>query len=380
MWSANAPPTLDLFCGVGGLSLGLLDAGFRLIGAADLDPLAITAHRLNFPSVPPLVCDLFHVDAAKALREAFGLGSCPLDLLAGGPPCQGFSAGGRHQKQDPRNKGVLAFARLVAELKPRYFLMENVRGFLFKNHIPLRRRFVRTVKDAGYEVLPFTILNAADFGVPQRRHRAFVLGHLASEPTPEYPRHVTGLGPTVRDAIADLAAIDARPGNLEGDSYRGPLDQASKYSARLRGSLEGVEGWGVSGCLGTAHSDLVVERFRATPPGGQERISRFYRLSWDGISLTLRAGTGPDHGSHTAPRPIHPDGQRCINVREAARLHSFPDWFVFHCTRWHALRQIGNSVPPLLAHAIGTAIHDAINRREEGVGHVESSARGRIDA
>ena len=134
----RTPTAIDLFCGVGGLSLGLKDAGFRLIGAADSDRHAIETHRRNFPDVKASECDLIKASGAS-LRESLGLGNGSIDLLSGGPPCQGFSAGGRHTKKDPRNKGVAAFARLVTELRPRYFLMENVRGFTFQEHAPDRK-------------------------------------------------------------------------------------------------------------------------------------------------------------------------------------------------------------------------------------------------
>jgi DNA (cytosine-5)-methyltransferase 1 len=142
------------------------------------------------------------------------------------------------------------------------------------------------------------------------------------------------------------------------------LGPASAFSAALRQSLAGTAVTGVSGCLRSLHSESVIKRFRATKPGGQEAISRYYRLAWNGISPTLRAGTGPDHGSHTAPRPIHPAKARCITVREAARLHTFPDWFSFHPTKWHGFRQIGNSVPPYLAKAVVKQIYDALTHSE----------------
>jgi len=342
--------------------LGLRQAGFRLAGAVDADPTVLTVYRTNFPAVPLLGRDLFSA-AGGQVREGLRIGKKVIDLLAGGPPCQGFSSGGIKKGNDPRNQGVLAFARLVAELKPRYFLMENVRGFLFSEHEPVRVRFCQTLKKAGYAVRPFCTLNAADFGVPQRRFRVFVLGCLRSEAEPDYPVPDPGLQPTVRDAIGDLAALDKLSKAVDSDVYDGPLGEASSYAAAMRAGPSGAGCEEITGCLRTRHSEMVVGRFMATPPGGQEPVSRFFRLTWDGVSPTLRAGTGPDHGSHTAPRPIHPEWPRCITVREAARLHSFPDRFVFHGTRWHGFREIGNSVPPLLAQAVAAQVHSALSGR-----------------
>jgi len=346
-----SPTALDLFCGVGGLSLGLILAGFRLIGACDSDRIALDAHRANFHGVPVHRCDLFLSYGAE-IREALGISDSVIDLLAGGPPCQGFSVGGRRAMIDPRNDGIMAFARLVGELRPRFFLMENVRGLLFKDHARLRERFAVYLVAAGYQLQPFKLLNASDYGVPQRRARAFILGCLTGEMLPEYPEPSGIARPSVRDAISDLMRIRETPKRFTDDTYRGCLGKPSDYAAKLRVIPDGGGDIALTGCLLTNHTGGIIERFKTTPPGGMEPISRFFRLAWEGVSPTLRAGTGPEHGSHTAPRPIHPDRHRCITVREAARLHSFPDWFSFHASRWHGFRQIGNSVPPLLAKAV----------------------------
>ncbi len=356
------PTALDLFCGVGGLSLGLLQAGFELIGAVDYDQTALDAFRTNFADVPTVRQDL-NVATGGALRRDLGIGKRDIDLLIGGPPCQGFSVGGIGAKIDPRNEGVLAFARIVNELRPRYFVMENVRGFLSPKHADKRRKFCKAVSEAGYAVLlPIQALNAADYGVPQRRVRAFLIGYAQGQIVPDYPSPSDRDHPTVRDAIGDLSFLDRHCSDYDLDHYDGPLGPSSDFAAALRRHPGGKTVERLSGCLRTRHSSSVVERFRATKPGGQEPISRYYRLAWGGVSPTLRAGTGPDHGSHTAPRPIHPARARCITVREAARLHTFPDWFTFHPTKWHGFRQIGNSVPPYLAKAVVSRICDAITQ------------------
>lgn len=361
------PTALDLFCGVGGLSLGLHQAGFHLLGGADSDQQVLDTHKANFPDVPTYRCDLF-AESGDRVLEGLGIAGRCIDLLAGGPPCQGFSAGGVRVKQDPRNRGIMAFARLVTEIRPRYFLMENVRGFLFHAHDSLRRRFRKCLERAGYLVLPFHILNAVDYGVPQRRERAFVLGCLQSEQVPEYPEPLPDTPPTVHDAIADLVEVDRYATDRDTDVYDGVLGKASTYAATLRIGRDGGQITVQTGCMRTTHSPTVVTRFRATPRGRQEPVSRFFRLCWKSVSPTIRAGTGPDHGSYTAPRPIHPRWPRCITVREAARLHSFPDWFVFRGTRWHGFRQIGNSVPPLLARAVASKVFEVCRATQSPAG------------
>lgn len=361
---AKRPTAVDLFCGVGGLSLGLIQAGFDLIGAVDGDQTVLDAFKTNFASVATACQDLT-ASTGDVLRRELGIGKRIIDLLVGGPPCQGFSVGGVGAKADPRNEGILAFARIVSELRPRYFVMENVRGFLAKKHANRRRKFCKLLAEAGYAIrVPIRALNAADYGVPQRRVRVFVIGCAEGEVLPDYPSPNGLERPTVRDAIGDLSFLDRHCTDYDQAEYDGPLGPASDFATALRQHPSGEMVERLSGCRRTRHSDPVIARFKSTKPGDQESISRYYRLAWTGISPTLRAGTGPDHGSHTAPRPIHPTTARCITVREAARLHSLPDWFIFHPSKWHGFRQIGNSVPPYLARAVVTKIYDILaNKR-----------------
>jgi DNA (cytosine-5)-methyltransferase 1 len=215
-------------------------------------------------------------------------------------------------------------------------------------------------------------LNASRFGVPQRRRRTFILGYRQKLHPPSYPEPDGARdgdsgerSPTVWDAIGDLPRIEGYPDLYEKDGFCGPLGPPSYYACLLRVDTAGTSGrfdrdslaaLPLTGCLRTRHSQLTVRRFRQTKPGSAEAVSRFQRLDPNGVAPTIRAGTGSDRGSHTAPRPIHPYEPRCITVREAARLHSFPDWFRFDATRWHAFRQIGNSVPPLLAQAVAASL------------------------
>jgi DNA (cytosine-5)-methyltransferase 1 len=171
--------------------------------------------------------------------------------------------------------------------------------------------------------------------------------------------------PTVQAAIADLPTINTSQYDylFESDLFHGELGQPSLYASRMRQqrSDSSISGRGLSGFLKTRHSDEVVKRFAATRQGERESISRFMRLAWDGLAPTLRAGTIRGRGQFMAPRPIHPDEPRVITVREAARLHSFPDWFTFYPTKWYGFMQIGNSVPPLMAQAVGTSLLEVLS-------------------
>ena len=170
---------------------------------------------------------------------------------------------------------------------------------------------------------------------------------------------------SVWNAIGDLAIVDLAPDLLVGDVYTGELGSPSTYAQIMRGDIQDPLDASlprkqlnsrITGCSLPKHTAETVARFAATDPGRREVISRFTRLTKEGLSPTLRAGTGPDQGSFTAPRPIHPVYPRCITVREAARLHSIPDWFVLDATKWHGFRQVGNAVPPLMARAVAKGI------------------------
>lgn len=344
------------------MSLGFEQAGFHIVAAVEADPIHARTHQQNFPRCKTLTADIRDV-TGRDIRRAAGPRERAVDVVFGGPPCQGFSLIGRRDSNDPRNSMLIEFARLVVELQPRFFVLENVAGLLAGHGRAYLAGFRDAVAAANYGVVdPVVKLDASEYGVPQKRERVFVLGYLEGVRAPAYPSSVNGTRtPTVWNAISDLGIIDRRPGLLDGDVYRGRLRGGSVYARILRGEVTDPgdlsyrrNGYldGVTGCARAAHRPETIARFERTDEGEREPISRFHRLAKKGLAHTLRAGTGPDRGSYTAARPIHPEQPRCITVREAARLHSFPDWFQFHHTKWHGFRQVGNSVPPVLARAI----------------------------
>lgn len=383
------PIAIDLFAGAGGLALGFEQAGFDIVAAVEFDPIHAAIHELNFPQTKVICGDMNDV-TGKQIRAAAGLNG-EIDVIVGGPPCQGFSLIGHRVLEDPRNSLVFHFLRIVKELKPRMFVMENVPGMATGAHCDLLHELIEQFQEIGYQVrLPYRTLNARSYGVPQDRERLFMLGARKGEKCPEYPspthrmRGTRGnatlvsldleLGdlpmcPSVSDALADLPYIDDNDSLFETDELNVKLKGGSEFARRLRGERldptdystpRDVKGGRLTGFLRAAHTDLSKQRFADTKPGETEPISRFFRLAPDGTCNTLRAGTASERGAFTAPRPIHPVHARCITVREAARLHSYPDWFRFHRTIWHGFRQIGNSVPPLLGRAVGSSIIKAL--------------------
>lgn len=278
---------------------------------------------------------------------------------------------------DPRNLLLFEFARIVRELQPDYWVMENVQGLMMGRAKLALEEFLAKVKAGGYNVVnPIKVFDASEFGVPQRRKRVFVIGYKSYLPAPSYDElNVGGIlsrsNPSVWDAISDLQVLDSHAELISEDTYTGTRDRGSTYSMVLAGETSDSSDLSgrrrrrsheLTGCRRSRHTRATVRRFARTKPGSYEPVSKFYRLDMTGLAHTLRAGTPRSHGGFTAPRPIHPIVPRCITVREAARLHSFPDWFVFDSTIWHGFRQVGNSVPPLFARAVGNAIRKATSQ------------------
>jgi DNA (cytosine-5)-methyltransferase 1 len=389
--SRKRPIAVDLFAGVGGLSLGFEQAGFDVVAAVEFDPIHAATHKLNFPKCSVICRDIRSL-SGREIRSLAGIGNRTIDVLFGGPPCQGFSYMGQRVLTDSRNSLIFHFLRLIVELRPRTFVMENVPGIASGSHSDLLSKLIAQFKEVGYKVRqPHRILNAAHYGVPQDRKRLFLIGSRSDTFLPEYPIGFTipppngrrnGANcllnldlpscPTAKDAIGDLPDLGGYDYLFDSDELSCKLAKGSNYALTLRSVVEDPNDYSYSrqfnrfvltGCLRAHHTDCSMKRFAATIPGTTEPISRFFRISPQGICNTLRAGTATDRGAFSAPRPIHPIYPRCISVREAARLHAYPDWFRFHRTIWHGFRQIGNSVPPLLARAVAASVMVALGEK-----------------
>lgn len=381
------------------MALGFEQAGFDVVCAVELDPAHAGAHRFNFPN-----CEILKVDASRlsiaALRRGISCGLTRLgrndrrvDVVFGGPPCQGFSVGGIGDPNDPRNELIRDFARLVKGLRPRAFVLENVPAMasrVLAGTEEVVPSWLAKEMEPDYLVGEPNIFNAGVYGVPQDRRRLVLVGTRRSEHVPGVPSPSSSLrakapnrasraananlpvGPSVWEAIGDLPDLDAFDELLASDRVTLSADarermrkDASDYAAGLAGFGEDEEdlSWPrrrspsvMTSSLRTTHSEAVLRRFATVDQGEVDSISRFFRLHAEGICPTLRAGSTPDRGSYSAPRPIHPYSHRVISVREAARLHGFPDWFRFSAAKWHGFRQVGNSVCPPLARAVATSL------------------------
>ncbi len=354
---------VDLFCGCGGFSLGAELAGFRSLAAIDIDPILQSAYRRNFPKSRVIQASVADIDES-AWRHL--LGKIRPDVLIGGPPCQGFSPMGKHRKNDPRNDLLAHFYRHVRILRPKFFIMENVPGLLTEEKIDILSSGLENVP-SRYRILDPLVIRASDYGAATSRRRVVIVGYDPSEVDPISEEIIRRRAPrnliTVRDAIADL------PGPIPEQKFghdfgwrkypKRSSAQLTKYAQYLRKEPPAGMGWReavelhrngfVSGLVETHHSRQVARRYSEIEGGKSDPITKAYRLEWSGQCPTIRAGTGSDKGAFQAVRPLHPGNGRVITVREGARLQGFPDWFVFHPTKWHSFRMIGNSVSPFVS-------------------------------
>lgn len=375
------PIGVDLFAGAGGMSLGFEQAGFDVVAAVELDPVHAAVHEFNFPECAVLPRSVEGL-SGDAIRRAAGIGTRAVDVVFGGAPCQGFSMIGKRALEDPRNALVREFVRIVTELDAASFVFENVKGLTVGRHRSFLDELIELFQRSGYDVrLPWKVLDAADYGVPQHRQRLILMGCKRGRPAPVYPEAWT--------SPADRPASAGRPRGPDAFEALGDLPDADRFAELERTDEVLVDSWGEPSpyarsmrCLDndgwhygrvrdwnpalltssarTEHTDISRRRFGAVVPGSVEPISRFFKLHPQGLSNTLRAGTDGSRGAFTSPRPIHYALPRCVTVREMARLHGFPDWFRFNETKWHGARQIGNAVPPPLARAVAGEVLQAL--------------------
>ena len=358
---------LDLFSGAGGLSLGLdMAPGIKTVLATDFMPEAIRTFQYNFPGAATILGDITDPDIKEQI-----VGSAKklkVNMIVGGPPCQGFSNKGKKLGlKDPRNFLFREYLDVVKQVQPDVFVIENVKAMSTSTSGWFMQQILDTIKELGYSA-NWGILTASDFGVPQDRQRTII---IASKIGPiALPRPLGQKKTTVRDAISDLAYLESGQGADEQD-YQTPPQ--SSYQKDLRKGANKLYNH-----QATNHSKLALEKLKMIPPesgkeslpkdlhGRQQFKTTWGRLKWSTQSPTIdtRFDT-PSNGTNS-----HPELDRAITPREAARIQSFPDTFRFLGSKTSICKQIGNAVPPLLGHAIGQAIvegaaKNAKNRERE---------------
>lgn len=348
----NKLSVIDLFSGCGGSALGFRNAGFNIKAAVEIDLSAAESFRKNFPEALVINKDISGIKGKDILNDS-GIESGNEVILLACPPCQGFSNARRvsERLQDPRNKLIWEFIRLVREIKPLFFIMENVPGLATGIGKTIFDETLNELKRIDYKNFSYRILQAADFGVPQKRRRLVFIGTKIGDakislpnPTnqdPVLPNKYLPAWITIRETISDLPSIKA--------GEKSP-DDNMHVAAHV--------------------SDLNLERLRHTPKNGGSRTSWperyilnchkgfsghkdvYGRMKWDAPSPAITGGCG----MISKGRFGHPEQNRAMSLREAARLQTFPDSFEFSGNFGQITKQIGNAVPPLLARRIANAI------------------------
>ena len=336
---------IDAFCGAGGLSLGFISAGFKVIYAFDNDVASIKTYNHNL-GTHGFVEDIYNLTKEK-IADSIKKEIPEVDVMMGGPPCQGFSVQRRGDNNDRRNDLVLEYVRLVLSIKPKFFVMENVGGLLSSRGKPILEILKKKFSEQGYGI-QIKKLNAFDFGVPQVRKRVFIVGertdshdlrfsfaNLIHEIPEGYPK-------TVREAIEDLQHLQDK------DIPNHVSDKLSRINLERIRSLK----------AGQARADLPEHLQLAchNKNNGHRHLDVYGRMSWDEPSFTLTAR----FDSFSRGKFGHPVLDRTITLREGARIQTFPDWFEFIGNKVEIARQIGNAVPPNLAKVMALSIKKII--------------------
>lgn len=348
---------IDMFSGAGGLSRGFLDAGYEVVCGIDFDDSALKTFASNHGNTKAMKLDLFNHKNIYKISKYLNETGKKIDVLIGGPPCQGFSLAGKREESDERNRLYEAMVKTARLLKPRAILLENVPGMLTLYNGKVKKRIFDDFEKLGYN-MNVKVLYAPDYGVPQIRKRAFFVGLKDSDDKFEYPDpYFTEKEYTCcKDAISDLPSLEDDH-DLSLETVREYMtNPQTDYQREMRKKSKRVYNH-----IPTNHMKKTVEHIALVPDGGKytdlpPHLAKQYkyheslhRYRSDKPSLTIDTG----HRTH-----FHYKYNRIPTVRENARLQSFPDDFIFYGNKQEQYKQVGNAVPPLLGKAIATKLKE----------------------
>lgn len=336
------PNVIDLFCGAGGLSFGFEQAGYNVLLGIDNDVMATKTFLKNHNGSKVICGDITQLSYNDDIKSL--LGNKEIDVVVGGPPCQGFSLSGPRNFDDPRNKLYLSYIRMVKEIKPRAFVIENVPGLVGLFGGEVRDNIVKAFEDFGYSVV-YKILCSADYGVPQNRHRVVFVG-LKNKCNFVFPEKCNNKV-SCEMALSDLPSLETTLGEEQQDYIMIPQNS---YQELMRKGINKIYNH-----VAASHSDKVKSIIAMVPDGGnykdlpeQYRETRKFHVAWTRFASNKPAPTiDTGHRHH-----FHYKFNRVPTVRECARIQSFPDRFIFLGNKTQQFRQVGNAVPPLMAEAI----------------------------
>lgn len=356
MQEKSALNVVDLFSGCGGLSYGLIQAGLKVLLGVDNDHDSLVTFEANHPGSKTTNLDLADPQAAKKIIKE--VGDKNIDIVVGGPPCQGFSLTGSRNIEDPRNKLYLSMFNIVNEIQPKAFLVENVAGMATLYGGKVKEDIISKFEGAGYNVTA-KLLSAADYGVPQMRKRLVFVGIKKSIGSFNFPKPTTTPDNyvTCGEAISDLPSRVYEQGDEESSYTTGPT---TSYQKKIRNGSKKLYNH-----VASLHTDKVLRVISQVPEGGNHKDlpkgvgeHRNFHEAWTRYhskrpSRTIDTG----HRNH-----FHYEYNRIPTVRENARLQSFPDDFRFYGSRTSQNRQVGNAVPPLLSYNLGKEIKKVLNK------------------
>lgn len=335
---------VDLFSGCGGLSFGFVQQGFDVVAGVDNWKDSLVTFEHNHPGAKGILMDLGSFDP-KELKRTVG----KIDVVIGGPPCQGFSISGKRNPDDPRNGLYASFVRTVAELKPNAFVLENVPNLIAMSGGIIKDQIIKDFTSFGYEV-KYKVMLASDYGVPQNRRRVVFVGVLGRNsfefPEPMYADSKSKV--TASQALSDLPEESVMEGT---ENKKKP---SSDYQAMMRRKTNKIFNHEI-----TNHDRKTIETIALVPDGGNYKnlpahLQRTRRVN---IAWTRLSSTKPSFTIDTGHRHhFHYKHNRIPTVRESARLQSFPDDFVFMGSKTSQYKQVGNAVPPLMSEVIAAEL------------------------
>lgn len=348
---------IDLFSGAGGLSRGFMDAGYDVLAGIDFDDAALKTFAANHGVAQAIKLDLFDHENINTLVEMMEEKDIKLDVLVGGPPCQGFSLAGKREEFDERNTLYKAMVKTAKLLKPRVVILENVPGILTLYGGIGKERIFQDFEELGY-VMNVKVLYAPEYGIPQIRKRAIFVGLLNSEEEFEYPEPLVEEKDfiTCEQAISDLSSLNGDVDFALTTIREYMCDPITPYQKKMR-----INSKVVHNHYPTKHMQKTIDNIALVPDGGKytdlpkELAEKFkykeslHRYNSKKPSLTIDTG----HRTH-----FHYKYNRIPSVRENARLQSFPDDFIFYGSKQQQYKQVGNAVPPLLGNAIAIKLKE----------------------